>query len=72
LAARSVATITTIPFTAFSSNESKFFDENGFVLYKDDRPAISEDFAPDYSYLFDAFQSIIKCIPRFSTGLSRT
>jgi hypothetical protein len=48
------------PFTAIGSN-SKFFDEDGNVLYKDDRPAINEDFAPDDSCLFDVFQ--LKCIP---------
>ena len=44
-----------------TSSESEFFDEDGNVLYTDNRPAINEDFAPDYSCLFDAFQ--LKCVP---------
>jgi hypothetical protein len=61
------------PSTSSSSNESEsessssqrqsgFFTERGFVVQpKSDRPAINEDFNPDRSCMFDAYQ--LRCIP---------
>jgi hypothetical protein len=60
------------PSTSSSSNESEsessssqrqsgFFTERGFVVQpKSDRPAINEDFNPDRSCMFDAYQ--LRCI----------
>ena len=43
-------------------NQSGFFTESGFVVHsKSDRPAINEDFNPDRSCMFDAYQ--LRCIP---------
>jgi hypothetical protein len=43
-------------------SQSGFFTERGFVVQpKSDRPAINEDFNPDRSCMFDAYQ--LKCIP---------
>jgi hypothetical protein len=45
-----------------SSNQSGFFTERGFVIQsKLDRPAINEDFNPDRSCMFDAYQ--LRCVP---------
>jgi len=45
-----------------SQNQSGFFTEGGFVVHsKSDRPAINEDFNPDRSCMFDAYQ--LRCIP---------
>jgi hypothetical protein len=57
-----IAIILLIPTAnVFASSESELFDKDGNLLYTQDRPAINQDFAPDYSCLFDAFQ--LKCIP---------
>jgi hypothetical protein len=43
-------------------NQSGFFTEGGSVVHsKSDRPAINEDFNPDKSCMFDAYQ--LRCIP---------
>jgi hypothetical protein len=45
-----------------TQNQSGFFTERGFVVQpKSDRPAINEDFNPDRSCMFDAYQ--LRCIP---------
>ena len=45
-----------------SESESGFFTERGFVVQpQSDRPAVNQDFNPDRSCMFDAFQ--LKCIP---------
>jgi hypothetical protein len=45
-----------------SSGQSGFFTEREFVVQpKSNRPAINEDFDPDRSCMFDAYQ--LKCIP---------
>lgn len=51
------------PREVFSQEEREcgLYDENGYVLSKQDRLAINPDFAPDESCLFDVFQ--IQCIP---------
>jgi hypothetical protein len=46
----------------FASSKPNFFTEDGYVIQRqEERPAINEDFAPDSSCMFDAFQ--LKCIP---------
>ena len=45
-----------------SQSKSGFFTERGFVVQpKSDRPVINEDFNPDRSCMFDAYQ--LRCIP---------
>jgi hypothetical protein len=45
-----------------SQSKSGFFTERGFVVQpKSDRPAINEDFNPNRSCMFDAYQ--LRCIP---------
>jgi hypothetical protein len=45
-----------------SSSQNGFFTERGFVVQpKSDRPTINEDFNPDSSCMFDAYQ--FRCIP---------
>jgi hypothetical protein len=45
-----------------SQIQSGFFTELGFVVQpKSDRPAINEDFNPDRSCMFDAYQ--LRCVP---------
>jgi hypothetical protein len=47
--------------TVHASSNSELFNEEGYLLSQRDRPAINEDFKPDYSCLFDVYQE--KCIP---------
>lgn len=50
-----------------SSSQSGFFTERGFVVQpKSDRPTINEDFNPDSSCMFDAYQ--LRCIPGAHQG----
>ena len=44
----------------YATEKSDFFNEDGYILGHSKRPAINEDFDPDESCLFDAFQ--LKCI----------
>lgn len=49
------------PVVGTFASETGFYNEEGYVKYYRDRPAINPEFAPDRSCLFDVFQD--KCVP---------
>jgi hypothetical protein len=49
------------PVVGAFASETGFYNEEGYVKYYRDRPAINPEFDLDRSCLFDAFQ--LRCIP---------